>query len=64
MGKHIADTPSERTSEGRLKHYTSIERRAGDGESAAEKAMHRQPKAPGNESERLKRYLDADRVKD
>jgi hypothetical protein len=64
MGKHIADTPSERTSEGRLKHYTEIERRNGADPSSREKAMHRQPKAPGNEGERLKRYVETDRNKD
>lgn len=63
MSKHIADTPSKRSDRSRLEHYTEIERKAGDGRSAREKALTRQKKAPEGK-DRLKRYLEIERQSD
>jgi len=64
MGKHIADGPRHEDGEdGRVKHYTDIERKSGEEPGKAAKALHRQEKERDNEG-RLKRYLDMERKKD
>ena len=64
MGKHIADGPRhEDGDDGRVKHYTDIERKSGDEPGKAAKALHRQEKERDNEG-RMKRFLDKERKKD
>lgn len=63
MGKHIADKGHEQDKDGRLEHYSEIERTTSDEPGKASKALHRKAKKLDDE-ERMKRFLDIERSKD
>lgn len=62
MTKHLADRPRTQ-GDGRVRHYTDIERRTSDAPGRVAKTLHRQETTRGEEA-RVKRYADIERAPD